>query len=578
MEGECNMNISRRTFIGGALAASGAAAAGMLGGCAPAQTSPETAQAKSPDSTTTPSLEDIVVPHTASSKVTSFNMCTFDTDEPAPLNPPAQWDKEVDVVVAGTGGGLAGAARAAHLGNSVIALEVADTYGGTSKSACLYYHATGTKTQTEAGLPDATEQLKEFFLSQYPKGEKYPKHIENSLLGMKDLIAWSEDLGMEWEPGWIDGEQKVATCLAPKGSQEGGNSFRMLTMAEEFYDKVFRDNGGEYLFKTAITGLVMQDGAIVGVQATPRDGEPLFIKANKGVLLATGGMCNNIAMLKRYCPDGFYRTMLSNAGTNDNGDGIRLGLGAGAQLDGFNNHGHFDGGIESVDWNHMLYAADVQIARQPWLQIDSRGTRQMYDITEYENTGAQIAAMPESKVFSFFDANWEQYCEGFVLPMCRNLTKPDMPNQDRWGDLLDPDYRNGVKTAIDESRIKQGDTPEELAEAMGLDPKLVSAAFKEWNDMVASGDGSAYGYQSEWLHPLDTPPFYGQALGAMMYSSRSGLSIDENQQVIAANGAVIPGLYAAGATSGRPASALCGDVGYAAASAFSAVNHLDANA
>lgn len=505
-------------------------------------------------------------------------MCTFDTEEPAPLDLPEQWDKEADVVVAGTGGGLAGAACAAHLGNSVIALDVAGTYGGTSKSACIYYYATGTKTQLEAGLPDLTEQLRESILADYPKGEKYPKHVDACLQGMKDLIAWSEGLGMEWEPAWIDGEQKVAMALAPKGSQEGGNSFRMLTQAEDFYDKVFTENGGEYLFKTAVTGLVEDGGRIVGVKATTAEGDDLLIKSRKGVILATGGMCNNIAMLKRYCPDGFYRSMVSNAGTNDNGDGIRLGLGAGAQLDGFDNHGHFDGGIEGVDWNHMLYAADIQIARQPWLQIDSMGTMQVYDITRYEDTGAEIAAMPESKVFSFFDANWEKCCEGFVLPMCRNLTKPDMPNQERWGGLLDNDYRNGVRTAIDEGRIKSGDTPEELAGKLGLSPERVAAAFKQWNDMVASGDGSAYGYQPEWLHPLNTPPFYGQALGTMMYSTRTGLSIDENQQVVASDGSLIPGLYAAGATSGRPAACVCGDVGYAAASAFNAARYLDANA
>ncbi len=574
------MNISRRRFLEGALVAGGVATAGVLGGCAGSAGGKKQADAATDgaQAPATPTRDDIAVPHTTTEHVASFDLCTFDVDEPAPLDPPDAWDKEVDVVVAGTGGGLAGAARAAQLGNSVLALEVSDVYGGISKSACLYYYATGTKSQTEAGLPDLSEALIEQTVAAYPQGEKYPKHIANCINGMKDMIAWSEGLGMEWEPGWIDGEQKVAMCLAPKGSQESGNSYRMLSVAEDFYNDVFVANGGEYLFGTAITGLVMEDGRVVGVQATPKDGDPLLVKANKGVILATGGMCNNIEMLKRYCPSGLYRCMVSNASTNDNGDGIRLGFGAGAQFDGYNNHGHFDGGIEGVDWNHMLYAADIQIARQPWLQIDTRGTRVAYDISAYEDTGARIMAMPESKVFSFFDANWEEYCEGFVLPMCRNLTRPDMANQERWNGTLDPDYRNGVNEAISEGRIKQGNTPEELAEALGIAPELVANAFEEWNDMVASGDGSAYGYQPEWLHPLDTPPYYGQALGAMMYSTRASLSVDENQQVVARDGRVIPGLYAAGQTSGRPATCVCGDVGYAAVSACNAANHLDANA
>jgi len=575
------MEISRRSFLEGAIAAGGTVALGALAGCSPqaASSANATTAAVSTGNAATPSVEDIIIPHTASAKVTDFAGCTFTTDEPAPLDPPASWDKETDVVVAGTGGGLAGAARAAFLGHKVVALDAADTYGGTSKSACLYYTTTGTRCQLAAGLPDVTDKLQAALEKSYPTGEKYPKFIANCLQGIRDLVNWTEDLGMTWEPGWIDGQQKVAITVAPGGTQEGGNSYRMMKVTEDFYDKIFKQYGGEYLFKTPITGLVMDKGKVVGVQATPEGADPIYIKANKGVILATGGMCNNINMLKRYCPDGFETSMVSNAGTYDNGDGIRIGLGAGAQLDGYNIHGHFDGGIEGVGWNHLLYAADIQIARQPWLQMDTMGSMMTYSIAGYEDYGDMIRKMPESKVYSFFDANWEKYCANFVLPMCRNLTKPDMPNQDRWGGLLDNDYRNGVNDAIEQGRIKQGDTPEELAEQLGVDPTLVKNAFKKWNDMVASGDGTAYGYEADWLHPLDTPPYYGQALGVMMYSTRSGLSINENLQVVSESGAVIPGLYAAGMTSGRPGtSPLCGDVGYAATSAFLAANHIDKNA
>lgn len=583
MEKEKNTpNISRRGFLGSALLVGGAATVGVLSGCS---SSPSAAVGSGTGSATSgvtegsaPSLESIIVPHSASSKVSSFSLCTFDTSEPAPLDLPEQWDSEYDVVVAGTGGGLAAASRAAVLGNSVLALEAQGTYGGVSKSACLYYYATGTRCQTEAGLPNLTEALSKTILAEYPPGERYVKHVNNCLKGMQDLAAWTEELGFEWEPGWIDGEEKVAMTIAPKGSQEGGNSFRMMVQTQDFYNEIFTDNGGEYLFDTKITGLVMDGKKVVGVQATPNDGDALYIKANKGVILATGGMCNNIDMLKRYSPDGFYRAMVSNASNYDNGEGIRIGLGAGAQFDGYNNNGFFDGGIEGVDWNHALYDADIQIARQPWLQIDTQGNQKVYNIKRYQDDGYLIASLPEGKIFSFFDANWEEYCEGFVLPMCRNLTKPDMPNQERWGGALDNDYRNGVNAAISEDRIKSADTPEELAEKLGLNPEYVSAAFDKWNAMVASGDGSAYGYKPEWLHPLDTPPFYGQALGAMMFSSRAGLSISENQEVIATDGSVIPGLYAVGMTSGRPAACVCGDVGYSAVSGFLAANHISANA
>lgn len=48
-----------------------------------------------------------------------------------PLDPPASWDREVDLVVVGTGGGgLAATTLAAESGSSVIAVEKEGTVGG----------------------------------------------------------------------------------------------------------------------------------------------------------------------------------------------------------------------------------------------------------------------------------------------------------------------------------------------------------------------------------------------------------------------------------------------------------------
>lgn len=59
------------------------------------------------------------------------------------------------------------------------------------------------------------------------------------------------------------------------------------------------------------------------------------------------------------------------------------------------------------------------------------------------------------------------------------------------------------------------DTPEELAEKLGLPPEKPARAFADWNEMVASGDGSEWGYdEPDWPEPLESPPSYGQAPAA----------------------------------------------------------------
>ena len=562
--------LSRRTFVGAAGAAAGVAA----GVAALSQGVAAPAQARADE-------EEIAgYPHTASQYVASYAACTTDMDEPSPIDAAdvSDWLDEADVVVCGLGGGLAGAAYAAQQGLSVIGIDKAGSFGGTSQEACMYYFATNTRCQQEAGLDDLTDFLTQAALTGYPVGEKYAKHVANCMQGIKDLVAWCEEQGQMWEPGWVDGEAKQAYAVVPAGTQEGWNSYRIMQTVEKFYDQVFCDNGGRYYFDTPLTGLVMQDGTVVGVECE-HEGAKAYIKANKGVILACGGFTNNVAMLKAYCPRGFAGVMVNTAGIYDNGDAIRIGLGAGAQLDGYNNNGVFDGGIAGVDWNHHLYAPDIQIARQPWLQVDTMADRQVYNHSDYEALGNQIIKMPEQHIFSFFDASWYENCKDWTLPMCRNLPKADMPDQERWGGILTTDWKPQVDKVIEEGRIASADTPEELAEKLGLPPEKLAQAFEDWNAMVASGDGSEWGYDNaDWLKPLDTPPYYGQRLGCMMYSTRCGLSINENQQVIAKNGELIAGLYAAGMTSGRPANCVCGDVGYGATSAFLAAKDILAQA
>jgi fumarate reductase flavoprotein subunit len=564
--------ISRRKLIIGAGAIGATAAVGSLA----IQGKAEEASSDVSDATSEDQSAEYVEKHGATARTKSFAACTYDTDEPAPIEPPDTWDDEADIVVVGLGGGMAGAARAAYLGNSVIAIDKASSFGGTSQEACQYVMVCGSRCQNEAGIEDETQKWHDLILSLQPQGEKYEKHISNILQGAKDLVAWTEELGLEWQPSTVYGEDKVGWTVVPVGSEEGWNSYRIISIVEEFYDKVFTENNGRYMFNSPITGLVMDGDAVVGVQVTPDEtGEPICIKANKGVLLSAGGMTNNLAMLQKYVPRALQMATVNTAGAYDNGDAIRIGLGAGAMLEGYNNCGFFDGGIDGVDWNHHLYAADIQIARQPWLQVDVMGDRKAYEPLDYETCGNNIASMPGSHVFSFFDANWETDCEDFELPMCRDLITPDMPNQDRWDGRLNNDYTVGVKQAIEEGRIASADTPEELAEKLGIPPEKVATAFDDWNEMVASGDGSEWGYTDpNWLHPLDTPPYYGQSLGVMMFSTRCGLSVDENNQVIDTNGNLIPGLFAAGATSGRPASCICGDCCYSAVSSFNSVNKM----
>ena len=79
---------------------------------------------------------------------------------------------------------------------------------------------------------------------------------------------------------------------------------------------------------TPLAGLEVTDGRVTGVRAT-RDGEPVLIRARRGVLIATGGFERDEQMRRRYqrAPIG---TEWTTGAAGNTGDGIRAGLDLGA--------------------------------------------------------------------------------------------------------------------------------------------------------------------------------------------------------------------------------------------------------
>ena len=147
---------------------------------------------------------------------------------------------------------------------------------------------------------------------------------------------------------------------------------RAVMSACEFMTQRFGEADGTPRLLTTLEGLVVDDGAVVGVMLSDCEGAQTYVKAaNRGVLLVTSGMGANRALLHKYVPTAYECCKMSCCGVQDMGEGIRMGLGAAA--DGFDQCMQFDGGIDYPDWNACLYNSAVQIARQPWPGITLYG-------------------------------------------------------------------------------------------------------------------------------------------------------------------------------------------------------------
>ena len=109
---------------------------------------------------------------------------------------------------------------------------------------------------------------------------------------------------------------------------------------------------------------------------------------------------------------------------------------------------------------------------------------------------------------------------------------------------------------------EQSDTIAGLAEKLGLDPTKLEATVNEFNEACGEGewdptkmDGKETSGieppKSNWATPIVEAPFSGFPMTAQVKFTFGGLKVDPDGRVLNTNEEPIPGLYAAGETTGH---------------------------
>lgn len=130
------------------------------------------------------------------------------------------------------------------------------------------------------------------------------------------------------------------------------------------------------------------------------------------------------------------------------------------------------------------------------------------------------------------------------------------------GKPLDPDALKtympeeaGEKTGVYKDQIAtfKADTLDELAKKLEItDIDAFKKSIARYNELVAADQDNDFGKPSQWLTPIDTPPFYGIHRHVRISAIVSGVNVGKNMEVLAAEtNEPIPGLYAIGNTAGN---------------------------
>ena len=412
---------------------------------------------------------------------------------------------DCDVVIVGAGGaGLTAAVRATQEGMHVLVLEKMPFVGGNSLKASGGMNCAGTKFQEAAGITDSGVQ--EFIEDTMNGGHQLndlalvTTMAENSA----EAVEWLESIGAPLPKVAATGGTTHKYLHSPEDGSPVG-AYLVAKLSEEA-----EKQGIEIMLNTTATEILMADGAAVGVKA--EDAEHEYTINAGAVILATGGFGSNFELMCSFNPS------LANAVTTNHpgatGDGILMAQAVGAAT--------VD--MEQIQLHPTVYQATSMLVSEKMrslgaILVNQEGKRFTNDLATRDAVSAAELEQTGGYAYIIFDQN-----------------------------LVD--NNKSAKEYIEKGMAVQGDTYEALAEAMGVDTAAFVETMDTWNAAVAAGEDAEFGRNNGMDADLSTAPFYAIQIAPGIHHTMGGIKINTATEVIDTEGNVIPGLFAAGETTG----------------------------
>lgn len=204
-----------------------------------------------------------------------------------------RWSEVHDVVIAGAGGaGLAAAVMAGSISKDVIVLEKTQDVGGNTRLADAF-NAVDPAVQKPLGIEDSPE-LHARQMLETGRWCADPKLVETVATGAPRALAWLKELGVRFEPGVYQVYGSLWLRTHSPSEPEGSGYIRPLLFKCRELGVSIRT--GTKVLRVIRNGL---EGPVLGVEAERMNGRRLFIRARRGVVVATGGFGANAELVGR---------------------------------------------------------------------------------------------------------------------------------------------------------------------------------------------------------------------------------------------------------------------------------------
>ena len=323
---------------------------------------------------------------------------------------------------------------------------------------------------------------------------------------------------------------------------------RRLTMGNAGIARLLlslKDRDVPIWLNTAVTGLITENGRVIGVEAV-QNGNSMRIKANRGVVLAAGGFERNQGMREKYLPKP-TDTRWSGGNMENTGEVLQAAIDIGAAVD-------------QTDWAWWATAATIPTEEKARLMMVEKSMPGNYTV----NQKGQRFSNESQNYVTFIEDMFREYDKGNPCIPCFMVFDADFRFNRPCGPLIQgklmPDWAV-PRSWWQPQFLTKGRTLQELARKAGIDPAGLEETQRKVNEYAQQGKDPDYmrgdsvydRYYGDpeikpnpCLGPLRKPPFYAMALYPGDMGTAGGLVIDTDARVLDGDKNPIAGLYATG--------------------------------
>lgn len=417
-----------------------------------------------------------------------------------------------DVLV--IGGGISGALAALSAraeGADVVLVEKQAMIGG-SASLSSGFMVTVNNDHFDEAIDDSWEKMESVLHAVHDQAPDttYPTwdRLASTFAQQSATIDFMVDLGMTAEFG----EKSTAVTM-----WDGKGAGMMLALGDAMEAKGVR----VMLESPAREIVVDENGAVCGAVIEAKDGSQTTIGAKK-VILACGGASHNPEILTHYMPT-YPDVEINNlSAVGNTGDGFVMGEQLGAK---FYDSMVFEGGGAAIndDWKAET---GVRLSVNDKLGFDAAGKRFM-------NEAPAGSGASQMQTYYMVENGSPSYYYLF-------------------DSTVDAEVKEAFEAGVEMGAVWFGETIEDLAQQLGIDPAVLSDTFTAYQEACAAGNDAEFGKAADKLVAYaDEGGYYAVHYRPSIWGTIGGIVTDEYGHAYGANDDLIENLFAVGEMSNR---------------------------